>query len=40
MDHEQKKVNPYDMNSASFDSDKYLQNLLKVSQIEKKIVKF
>lgn len=25
------KGNPYDMNSSSFDADKYLQNLIKVS---------
>lgn len=25
------KENPYDMNSSSFDADKYLQNLIKVS---------
>lgn len=27
-----KPDNPYDMNSPSFDADKYLQKLLKVSQ--------
>lgn len=27
----EKQENPYDMNSSSFDADKYLQKLLKVS---------
>lgn len=30
MDQEASKGNPYDMNSSSFDADKYLQNLIKV----------
>lgn len=32
MDQEPNKGNPYDMNSSSFDADKYLQNLIKVSE--------
>lgn len=33
---EQNKVNPFDMNSSSFDADKYLQNLIKVSELIEK----
>lgn len=33
MDFDPNKVNPYDMNSSSFDADKYLQNLIKVSRV-------
>lgn len=30
--------NPYDMNSSSFDADKYLQKLLKVGKLRSKYV--
>lgn len=33
MNSEENKVNPYDMNSTSFDADKYMQNLIKVCGI-------
>jgi hypothetical protein len=36
MDQEPNKGNPYDMNSSSFDADKYLQNLIKVSEKKEK----
>jgi hypothetical protein len=33
----EKSENPYDMNSPSFDADKYLQKLLKVSENHKNV---